>query len=73
MCIRDRSVSGAIWLNEDMFSAYDYWQFWRNTEDEDVARFMKLFTDLSLSDIAEYEKLQGKDINICLLYTSRCV
>lgn len=59
-----KSVSGAIWLNEDMFSAYDYWQFWRNTEDEDVARFMKLFTDLSLSDIAEYEKLQGKDINI---------
>lgn len=59
-----KSVSGAIWLNDDMLSAYDYWQFWRNTEDEDVTRFMKLFTDLSLEEITEFEKLQGKDINI---------
>lgn len=59
-----KSVSGAIWLNEDMLSAYDYWQFWRNTEDEDVARFMRLFTDLSIEEIVEFEKLQGKDINI---------
>lgn len=59
-----KSVSGAIWLNDDMLSAYDYWQFWRNTEDEDVSRFMKLFTDLSLEEITEFEKLQGKDINI---------
>ena len=58
-----KTVSGAVWLNADLLSPYDYWQFWRNAEDADVGRFMKLFTDLSLDDIARYEALQGAEIN----------
>ncbi len=58
-----KSVKGAIWLNEDMLSPYDYWQFWRNTEDADVGRFMRLFTEMPLSEIARYEALQGSEIN----------
>jgi len=58
-----KTADGAVWLNADMRSPYDYWQFWRNTEDADVGRFLKLFTDLSLSEIAELEALQGAQIN----------
>ena len=58
-----KSVSGAVWLNGDKFSPYDYSQFWRNTEDGDVARFLKLFTDLPLDEIARLEKLEGAEIN----------
>ena len=58
-----KSVKGAVWLNADMLSPYDYWQFWRNTEDADVARFMRLFTDLPLDEIARLEALQGSEIN----------
>jgi tyrosyl-tRNA synthetase len=58
-----KTVGGAVWLNADMRSPYDYWQFWRNTEDADVGRFMKLFTDLPLDEIARYEAMQGADIN----------
>ncbi len=58
-----KTVGGAVWLNADMRSPYDYWQFWRNTEDADVGRFMKLFTDLSMEEIARYEAMQGADIN----------
>jgi tyrosyl-tRNA synthetase len=58
-----KTVGGAVWLNADMRSPYDYWQFWRNTEDADVGRFMKLFTDLPLDQIARYEAMQGADIN----------
>jgi tyrosyl-tRNA synthetase len=58
-----KSVKGAIWLNEDMLSPYDYWQFWRNTEDADAGRFMRLFTEMPLSEIARYEALQGSEIN----------
>ncbi len=58
-----KSVKGAIWLNEDMLSPYDYWQFWRNTEDADVGRFMRLFTEMPLPEIARYEALQGSEIN----------
>jgi tyrosyl-tRNA synthetase len=58
-----KSVKGAIWLNADMLSPYDYWQFWRNTEDADVARFMRLFTDLPLDEIARLEALSGSEIN----------
>ena len=58
-----KSVSGAIWLNEDQLSAYDYWQFWRNTDDRDVGRFLKLFTDLPLDEIARLESLEGAEIN----------
>jgi tyrosyl-tRNA synthetase len=58
-----KTASGAVWLNADMFSAYDYWQFWRNTEDADVARFLKLFTLLPIDEIVALEALQGADIN----------
>ena len=58
-----KTASGAIWLNEDQLSAYDYWQFWRNTEDADVGRFLRLFTTLPLTDIAKLGALQGAEIN----------
>ncbi|HET7334842.1 MAG TPA: tyrosine--tRNA ligase [Rhizomicrobium sp.] len=58
-----KSVSGAVWLNKDMLSVYDYWQFWRNTEDGDVGRFMRLFTDMPLDEIARLEALQGGELN----------
>ncbi len=58
-----KSADGAIWLNEDMLSAYDYWQFWRNSEDADVERFLKLYTTLELSEIAKLAALEGAQIN----------
>jgi tyrosyl-tRNA synthetase len=58
-----KSVSGAVWLNADMLSPYQYWQFWRNTEDGDVGRFMRIFTDLPLDEIARLEALQGAELN----------
>lgn len=58
-----KTAGGAIWLNADKLSQYDYWQFWRNTADADVIRFLKLFTELSLEKIAELETLEGADIN----------
>src|SRR5258706_9832487 len=58
-----KTASGAVWLNQDQLSAYDYWQFWRNTEDADVERFLKLFTTLPLDEVARLAKLQGAEIN----------
>jgi tyrosyl-tRNA synthetase len=58
-----KTAAGAVWLNADRLSPYDYWQFWRNTEDADVGRFLKLFTDLSLDQIAKLEALEGAGIN----------
>ncbi|MES2156801.1 MAG: tyrosine--tRNA ligase [Pseudomonadota bacterium] len=58
-----KTAKGAVWLNADALSPYDYWQFWRNTQDADVGRFMRLFTDLPLEEIAQLEKLDGSDIN----------
>ncbi|MFL6754987.1 MAG: tyrosine--tRNA ligase [Sphingomicrobium sp.] len=58
-----KTAQGAVWLNEQFLSPYDYWQFWRNTQDEDVGRFLKLFTDLSLEDIGRLESLSGAEIN----------
>jgi tyrosyl-tRNA synthetase len=58
-----KTASGAVWLNADMRSPYEYWQFWRNTEDADVGKFLKLFTKLSLADIARLEALGGSEIN----------
>ena len=58
-----KTASGAVWLNEDMLSAYDYWQYWRNTEDADVERFLKLFTTLPLDEIAKLAALGGSEIN----------
>ena len=58
-----KTAAGAVWLNADQLSPYDYWQFWRNTQDADVGRFLKLFTDLPLDEIARLEALQGAEIN----------
>jgi tyrosyl-tRNA synthetase len=58
-----KTAQGAVWLNAEQLSPYDYWQFWRNAEDADVGRFMRLFTDLTLDQIAAYEALQGAAIN----------
>jgi tyrosyl-tRNA synthetase len=58
-----KTAQGAVWLNAERLSAYDYWQFWRNTEDADVGRFLKLFTELPLAEIARLEKLAGSAIN----------
>ncbi|MEM8918830.1 MAG: tyrosine--tRNA ligase [Pseudomonadota bacterium] len=58
-----KSVDGAIWLNADRLSPYDYWQFWRNTDDRDVGKFMRLFTDIELEEIARVESLEGSEIN----------
>ena len=55
-----KTEKGAVWLNKEMLSPYDYWQFWRNTDDRDVLKFLKMFTDLSLDKI---EKEKDKDIN----------
>ncbi|MBM6595823.1 tyrosine--tRNA ligase [Microvirga pudoricolor] len=58
-----KTASGAVWLNADLLSPYDYWQFWRNTEDADVGRFLKLFTILPLDEVARLEALAGAEIN----------
>jgi tyrosyl-tRNA synthetase len=58
-----KSVSGAVWLNREQLPDYDYWQFWRNTDDRDVGRFLRLFTDLPLDEIARLEALEGSEIN----------
>jgi tyrosyl-tRNA synthetase len=58
-----KTAAGAVWLNADMLPVYDYWQFWRNTEDGDVVRFLKLFTTLPLDEIARLGALQGAEIN----------
>jgi len=58
-----KTADGAIWLNADRLSPYEYWQFWRNTEDADVGRFLKLFTDLPLDAIQRLEALEGAEIN----------
>jgi tyrosyl-tRNA synthetase len=58
-----KTAQGAVWLSADRLSSYDYWQFWRNTEDADVGRFLRLFTDLPLDEIVRLERLPGSDIN----------
>jgi tyrosyl-tRNA synthetase len=58
-----KTAQGAVWLNADLLSPYDYWQFWRNTEDGDVGRFLRLYTDLPLDEIARLEALPGAEIN----------
>jgi len=58
-----KTAAGAVWLNADLLSPYDYWQYWRNTEDADVGRFLKLFTLLPLDEVARLSALQGQEIN----------
>jgi len=58
-----KTAKGAVWLNADMFSPWDFWQYWRNTEDADVARFLRLFTTMPMDEIRRLETLQGADIN----------
>ena len=58
-----KSLSGAVWLNPEMLSAYDFWQYWRNTEDADVSRFLKLYTTLPMDEIARLSALGGAEIN----------
>jgi tyrosyl-tRNA synthetase len=58
-----KTAAGAVWLNPDLLSPYDYWQYWRNTEDSDVVRFLKLFTVLPLDEIARLAALKGQDLN----------
>ena len=58
-----KTASGAVWLNPDMHSPYDYWQYWRNTEDADIGRFLKLFTEVPLAEIERLSKLEGAELN----------
>jgi tyrosyl-tRNA synthetase len=58
-----KSLNGAVWLNEDKLSPFDYWQFWRNVEDADIGRFLRLFTDLPETEIAGFETLEGSRVN----------
>ena len=58
-----KTAQGAVWLNEDRLPAFEYWQYWRNTEDADVGRFLRLFTDLELDEISRLEKLEGNETN----------
>ena len=58
-----KTAAGAVWLNEDQLSAYDFWQYWRNCDDRDVGRFLRLFTDLPLDEVARLEALEGSEIN----------
>src|SRR5690606_17606046 len=58
-----KTVAGAVWLNDDMLPAYDFWQYWRHVDDRDVGKFLRLFTDVPLEEIARLEALQGAEIN----------
>ncbi len=59
-----KSVAGAVWLNENMLPSFDFWQYWRNVDDRDVGRFLRLFTDVPLDEIARLEQLVGAEINV---------
>jgi tyrosyl-tRNA synthetase len=58
-----KTAQGAVWLNEEQLSPYDYWQFWRNTDDANVGKFLRLFTDLPLEEVTRLEGLPGAQIN----------
>ncbi|MCH7807126.1 MAG: tyrosine--tRNA ligase [Proteobacteria bacterium] len=59
-----KTAKGAVWLSPDQLSDYDYWQFWRNAQDEDVGRFLRFFTDIPLDEIAKLEALEGQELNV---------
>ncbi len=58
-----KTAAGAVWLNEERLPAFDYWQYWRNVDDADVGRFLRLFTELPLAEIERLEALQGAELN----------
>ena len=58
-----KTAAGAVWLNEEQLPSYDFWQYWRNCDDRDVGRFLRLFSDLPLDEIARLETLEGAEIN----------
>ena len=58
-----KTANGAVWLSEKYISVFDFWQFWRNTTDEDVIKFLKLFTEIELKEIQKLEKLKGEELN----------
>ena len=58
-----KTAAGAVWLNGDLLSEFEYWQFWRNTADADVLRFLKLFTELPIEQLREYETYEGSALN----------
>ncbi len=68
-----KTAAGAVWLNEDALPAYDFWQFWRNTDDRDVGRFLRLFTDLPLDEVARLESLGGSEINAAKVVLANAV
>ena len=68
-----KSAAGAVWLNEDKLSTFDFWQFWRNSEDADVGRFLRLFTELPETDIQQLEALEGADINTAKIALANAV
>ena len=67
-----KTAGGAIWLDEQMFSPYDYWQFWRNSEDAMVGKYMRWFTDLPMTEIEKYDALQGAEINEAKKHLATC-
>ena len=68
-----RSAAGAVWLNEDALPSYDFWQYWRNVDDRDVGRFLRLFTDLPLREIGRLEALEGNAINAAKIALANAV
>ena len=68
-----KTAAGAVWLNEDALPAYDFWQFWRNTDDRDVGRFLRLFTDLPLDEVARLVSLGGSEINAAKVVLANAV
>lgn len=68
-----KSVNGAVWLNEAMLPHYDFWQYWRNVDDRDVGRFLRLFTDMPLDEIGRLEALQGSEINAAKIELANAV
>ena len=68
-----KSAAGAVWLNEDKLSTFDFWQFWRNTEDADVGRFLRLFTELPKDEVKQLEALEGAEINTAKIALANAV
>ena len=68
-----KTAAGAVWLNEDQLPAYDFWQYWRNADDRDVGRFLRLFTDLPLDEITRLESLAGSEINAAKIALANAV